>query len=66
MTRALLLCLQATARLRERGRDGCLAGIQVQQLFCSNNTNIPEHQLKELNVKIDNALQVTLKTSSLG
>ncbi|XP_035538055.1 granule associated Rac and RHOG effector protein 1-like isoform X2 [Morone saxatilis] len=48
---------QAMARLRERGRDGCLAGIQVQQLFCSNNTNIPEHQLKELNMKIDNALQ---------
>lgn len=47
-----------TARLRERGRDGCLAGIQVQQLFCSNNTTIPEHQLKELNMKIDNALQV--------
>lgn len=45
-------------RLRERGRDGCLAGIQVQQLFCSNNTTIPEHQLKELNMKIDNALQV--------
>uniref|UniRef100_A0A3Q1H9F7 DUF4745 domain-containing protein n=1 Tax=Anabas testudineus TaxID=64144 RepID=A0A3Q1H9F7_ANATE len=48
---------EATARLRERGRDGCLAGIQVQQLFCSNNTTIPEHQLKELNMKIDNALQ---------
>ncbi|KAM3876598.1 granule associated Rac and RHOG effector protein 1 [Diretmus argenteus] len=48
---------EATARLRERGRDGGLAGIQVQQLFCSNNTTIPEHQLKELNMKIDNALQ---------
>ncbi|KAL6112813.1 garre1 [Pungitius sinensis] len=48
---------QAMARLRERGRDGCLAGIQVQQLFCSNNPTIPEHQLKELNMKIDNALQ---------
>lgn len=48
---------EATARLRERGRDGCLAGIQVQQLFCSNTTTIPEHHLKELNVKIDNALQ---------
>ncbi|KAM9410374.1 granule associated Rac and RHOG effector protein 1 [Pholidichthys leucotaenia] len=47
---------EATARLRERGRDGCLAGIQVQQLFCSNNTSIPEHQLKELNMKIDTAL----------
>ncbi|KAK7913505.1 hypothetical protein WMY93_013716 [Mugilogobius chulae] len=47
---------EATARLRERGRDGCLAGIQVQHLFCSNTTTIPEHQLKELNVKIDNAL----------
>lgn len=53
-----LLSPQAMARLRERGRDGCLAGIQVQQLFCSNNTTIPEHQLKELNMKIDNALQV--------
>uniref|UniRef100_A0A8C6KT78 Granule associated Rac and RHOG effector 1 n=1 Tax=Nothobranchius furzeri TaxID=105023 RepID=A0A8C6KT78_NOTFU len=48
---------EATARLRERGRDGCLAGIQVQQLFCSNTTSIPEHQLKELNIKIDSALQ---------
>ncbi|XP_061601598.1 granule associated Rac and RHOG effector protein 1-like [Cololabis saira] len=48
---------EATARLRERGRDGCLAGIQVQQLFCSNNTTIPEHQLKELNMKIDTTLQ---------
>ncbi|KAL1007418.1 hypothetical protein UPYG_G00086530 [Umbra pygmaea] len=48
---------EATGRLRERGRDGCLAGIQVQQLFCSNNPNIPEQHLKELNVKIDNALQ---------
>uniref|UniRef100_H3CYU6 Granule associated Rac and RHOG effector 1 n=1 Tax=Tetraodon nigroviridis TaxID=99883 RepID=H3CYU6_TETNG len=48
---------QATGRLRERGRDGCLAGIQVQQLFCSNNITIPENQLKELNMKIDNALQ---------
>ncbi|XP_010794067.1 uncharacterized protein KIAA0355-like [Notothenia coriiceps] len=47
----------AMSRLRERGRDGCLAGLQVQHLFCSNNTNIPEHQLKELNMKIDNALQ---------
>jgi len=49
---------QVTACLRERGRDGCLSGIQVQQLFCSQNTSIPEHQLKELNAKIDNALQV--------
>uniref|UniRef100_M4APZ9 Granule associated Rac and RHOG effector 1 n=1 Tax=Xiphophorus maculatus TaxID=8083 RepID=M4APZ9_XIPMA len=48
---------EVTARLRERGRDGCLAGLQVQQLFCSNNTTIPEHQLKELNMKIDSALQ---------
>ncbi|XP_028811831.1 granule associated Rac and RHOG effector protein 1 [Denticeps clupeoides] len=48
---------EATAKLRERSRDGCLAGIQVQQLFCSHNTTIPEHQLKELNVKIDSALQ---------
>lgn len=48
---------EATGRLRERGRDGGLAGIQVQQLFCSNNVTIPEHQLKELNMKIDIALQ---------
>lgn len=54
------------ARLRERSRDGCLAGIQVQQLFCSNNTTIPEHQLKELNIKIDNALQVQCKPQKLG
>lgn len=60
-----LLSPQATGRLRERGRDGCLAGIQVQQLFCSNNTTIPENQLKELNMKIDNALQVASGTSYL-
>ncbi|KAJ8343276.1 hypothetical protein SKAU_G00306050 [Synaphobranchus kaupii] len=48
---------EATARLRERGRDGCLAGMEVQQLFCSHNTTIPESQLKDLNMKIDNALQ---------
>lgn len=54
------------ARLRERGRDGCLAGIQVQQLFCSNNTTIPEHQLKELNMKIDNALQVQYHPKDQG
>lgn len=54
------------ARLRERGRDGCLAGIQVQQLFCSNNTTIPEHQLKELNMKIDNALQVQYQPKDQG
>uniref|UniRef100_A0A673JRB5 DUF4745 domain-containing protein n=1 Tax=Sinocyclocheilus rhinocerous TaxID=307959 RepID=A0A673JRB5_9TELE len=48
---------EVTACLRERGRDGCLSGIQVQQLFCSQNTSIPEHQLKELNAKIDSALQ---------
>ncbi|TRY90156.1 hypothetical protein DNTS_033344 [Danionella cerebrum] len=40
---------ELTACLRERGRDGCLAGLQVQQLFCSQNTNIPEQQLKDLN-----------------
>uniref|UniRef100_A0A8C1GC01 Granule associated Rac and RHOG effector 1 n=1 Tax=Cyprinus carpio TaxID=7962 RepID=A0A8C1GC01_CYPCA len=49
---------EVTACLRERGRDSCLSGIQVQQLFCSQNTSIPEHQLKELNANIDNALQV--------
>ncbi|XP_042293500.1 granule associated Rac and RHOG effector protein 1 [Sceloporus undulatus] len=48
---------EATSRLRERGCDGCLAGIEVQQLFCSQSVAIPEHQLKELNLKIDSALQ---------
>ncbi|XP_023701356.2 granule associated Rac and RHOG effector protein 1 [Paramormyrops kingsleyae] len=49
---------EATARLREKGRDGYLAGLQVQQLFCSHSPTIPEQQLKELNLKIDSALQV--------
>ncbi|XP_033898467.1 granule associated Rac and RHOG effector protein 1-like isoform X1 [Acipenser ruthenus] len=58
---------EATSRLRERGRDGCLSGIEVQQLFCSQNTTIPEHQLKELNMKIDNALQAyKVALESLG
>lgn len=58
---------EVTACLRERGRDGCLSGIQVQQLFCSQNTSIPEHQLKELNAKIDNALQAyKVALDSLG
>ncbi|XP_059362941.1 granule associated Rac and RHOG effector protein 1-like isoform X2 [Carassius carassius] len=58
---------EVTACLRERGRDGCLSGIQVQQLFCSHNTSIPEHQLKELNTKIDNALQAyKVALDSLG
>ncbi|XP_066541348.1 granule associated Rac and RHOG effector protein 1-like isoform X1 [Hoplias malabaricus] len=48
---------EVTARLRERGRDGCLPGIQVQQLFCSHSPSLPEHQLKELNLKINSALQ---------
>ncbi|KAJ7312090.1 hypothetical protein JRQ81_006429 [Phrynocephalus forsythii] len=48
---------EATLRLRERDSDGCLAGIEVQQLFCSQSVAIPEHQLKELNLKIDSALQ---------
>ncbi|XP_054529254.1 granule associated Rac and RHOG effector protein 1 isoform X3 [Pan troglodytes] len=51
---------EATSRLRERGCDGCLAGIEVQQLFCSQSAAIPEHQLKELNIKIDSALQHTM------
>lgn len=55
---AVLRATQATARLREEGRDGCLAGLQVQQLFCSHSPTIPEQQLKELNQKIDSALQV--------
>lgn len=50
--------LQATTRLRERGRDGCLAGFQVQQLFCSHSPSLPDQQLKELNLKINSALQV--------
>lgn len=48
---------EATLRLRERGREGCLPGLQVQQLFCSHGSSLPEHQLKELNLKIDSALQ---------
>ncbi|XP_069758118.1 granule associated Rac and RHOG effector protein 1 [Narcine bancroftii] len=48
---------EATSRLRERRSDGCLTGIEVQQLFCSQSTAIPEHQLKELNMKVDSALQ---------
>ncbi|XP_069495529.1 granule associated Rac and RHOG effector protein 1 [Ambystoma mexicanum] len=48
---------EATSRLRERGGDGCLAGIEVQQLFCSQSVAIPESQLKDLNMKTDSALQ---------
>ncbi|RMC08953.1 hypothetical protein DUI87_13949 [Hirundo rustica rustica] len=58
---------EATSRLRERGCDGCLAGIEVQQLFCSQSVAIPEHQLKELNMKIDSALQAyRVALESLG
>uniref|UniRef100_UPI00398E645C granule associated Rac and RHOG effector protein 1 isoform X2 n=1 Tax=Pristiophorus japonicus TaxID=55135 RepID=UPI00398E645C len=58
---------EATSRLRERGSDGCLAGIEVQQLFCSQSTTIPEHQLKDLNMKIDSALQAyKVALESLG
>nr|XP_006641221.1 PREDICTED: uncharacterized protein KIAA0355 homolog [Lepisosteus oculatus] len=58
---------EATSRLRERGRDGCLAGLEVQQLFCFQTTTIPEHQLKELNMKIDSALQAyKVALDSLG
>lgn len=58
---------EATSRLRERGCDGCLAGIEVQQLFCSQSVAIPEHQLKELNLKIDSALQAyKVALESLG
>ncbi|XP_030437351.1 uncharacterized protein KIAA0355 homolog [Gopherus evgoodei] len=58
---------EATSRLRERGCDGCLAGIEVQQLFCSQSVAIPEHQLKELNMKIDSALQAyKIALESLG
>ncbi|XP_071423305.1 granule associated Rac and RHOG effector protein 1 [Pithys albifrons albifrons] len=58
---------EATSRLRERGCDGCLAGIEVQQLFCSQSVAIPEHQLKDLNMKIDSALQAyKVALESLG
>ncbi|XP_051702698.1 granule associated Rac and RHOG effector protein 1 isoform X2 [Oryctolagus cuniculus] len=58
---------EATCRLRERGCDGRLAGIEVQQLFCSQSAAIPEHQLKELNLKIDSALQAyKIALESLG
>ncbi|XP_006013287.1 granule associated Rac and RHOG effector protein 1 [Latimeria chalumnae] len=58
---------EATSRLRERARDGCLAGIEVQQLFCSQTTAIPEHHLKELNMKTDTALQAyKIALESLG
>lgn len=58
---------EATSRLRERGCDGRLAGIEVQQLFCSQSAAIPEHQLKELNLKIDSALQAyKIALESLG
>ncbi|XP_030366929.1 uncharacterized protein KIAA0355-like isoform X6 [Strigops habroptila] len=58
---------EATSRLRERGCDGCLAGIEVQQLFCSQSVAVPEHQLKLLNMKIDSALQAyKVALESLG
>ncbi|XP_040185365.1 granule associated Rac and RHOG effector protein 1 [Rana temporaria] len=58
---------EATSRLRERGCDGCLAGLEVQQLFCSQSLAIPEHHLKELNMKIDSTLQAyKIALDSLG
>ncbi|KAM9302369.1 granule associated Rac and RHOG effector protein 1 [Gastrophryne carolinensis] len=58
---------EATSRLRERGCDGCLAGLEVQQLFCSQSLAIPEHHLKELNMKIDSTLQAyKIALESLG
>ncbi|XP_055504773.1 granule associated Rac and RHOG effector protein 1-like [Leucoraja erinacea] len=58
---------EATSRLRERGSDGCLAGIEVQRLICTQTTAIPEHQLKDLNMKIDSALQAyKVALESLG
>ncbi|KAM8946932.1 granule associated Rac and RHOG effector protein 1 isoform 2-T2 [Pelodytes ibericus] len=58
---------EATCRLRERGCDGCLAGIEVQQLFCSQTLAIPDHHLKELNMKIDRTLQAyKMALESLG
>ncbi|KAL4658763.1 hypothetical protein GN956_G3282 [Arapaima gigas] len=56
-TRSWRGAAEATLRLRERGKDGCLAGLQVQQLFCSHGTTIPEQQLNELSMKTDSALQ---------
>uniref|UniRef100_A0A8C5MWU8 Granule associated Rac and RHOG effector 1 n=1 Tax=Leptobrachium leishanense TaxID=445787 RepID=A0A8C5MWU8_9ANUR len=59
--------IEATSRLRERGCDGSLAGIEVQQLFCSQSLAIPEHHLKELNMKIDSTLQAyKIALESLG
>ncbi|XP_073441279.1 granule associated Rac and RHOG effector protein 1 [Dendrobates tinctorius] len=58
---------EATSRLRERGCDGSLAGLEVQQLFCSQSLAIPEHHLKELNLKIDSTLQAyRMALESLG
>ncbi|XP_065516607.1 granule associated Rac and RHOG effector protein 1-like isoform X2 [Lathamus discolor] len=58
---------EATSQLREGGCDGCLAGIEVQQLFCSQSVAVPEHQLKLLNMKIDSALQAyKVALESLG
>ncbi|OCT84570.1 granule associated Rac and RHOG effector protein 1 [Xenopus laevis] len=58
---------EVTCRLRERGCDGCLAGIEVQQLFCSQSLAIPDHHLKELNMKIDSTLQAyKIALESLG
>ncbi|KAM9510068.1 granule associated Rac and RHOG effector protein 1-like isoform 6-T11 [Guaruba guarouba] len=57
---------EATSQLRERGCDGCLAGIEVQQLFCSQSVAVPEHQLKLLNMKIDSALQVVVDTAQIA
>ncbi|XP_075045273.1 granule associated Rac and RHOG effector protein 1 isoform X2 [Mixophyes fleayi] len=58
---------EATCRLRERGCDGSLAGLEVQQLFCSQSLAIPEHHLKELNMKIDMTLQAyKIALESLG
>ncbi|XP_065516609.1 granule associated Rac and RHOG effector protein 1-like isoform X4 [Lathamus discolor] len=56
---------EATSQLREGGCDGCLAGIEVQQLFCSQSVAVPEHQLKLLNMKIDSALQVVVDTAQI-
>lgn len=58
---------EATSRLRERGCDGSLAGLEVQQLFCSQSLAIPEHHLKDLNLKIDSTLQAyRMALESLG
>uniref|UniRef100_UPI00358E1A5B granule associated Rac and RHOG effector protein 1 isoform X2 n=1 Tax=Myxine glutinosa TaxID=7769 RepID=UPI00358E1A5B len=48
---------EATSRLRGRGADGGQAGRAVRQLLCTHGASIPESHLKELNARVDAALQ---------